>query len=234
MALVNIAVNKEPTVPMPSKTNMAQLGLLSRAVNMSATVNSEKADMEQFYENMFQQGRETWWLCATEEMWEAISPTAIDGNKNLPTTLRGDMYQPGFDKLILCPSPWSWNNGWIWSFNNVIALKMITNTEHLWYPALLTALEYSGLQMIQHVDPTLQKQLHDLLALQHPLNSGMQLPYYGAKTIERIRGNSQVWQHVMKFNFEEFAVRFNEYHGKDSNMGVNVEEDDGELNKEYD
>ena len=85
MALVNIAVNKEPTVPMPSKTNMAQLGLLSRAVNMSATVNSEKADMEQFYENMFQQGRETWWLCTTEEMWEAISPTAIDGNKNLPT-----------------------------------------------------------------------------------------------------------------------------------------------------
>ena len=333
MALVNIAVNKEPTVPMPSKTNMAPLGLLSRAVNMSATVNSEKADMEQFYENMFQQGRETWWLCTTEEMWEAISPTAIDGNKNLPTTLRGDMYQPGFDKLILCPSPtmalttlvyhvteghvvprntmrakmfcwqpndvqqrhrlalqiinffnrgyhmftqmqvetnkwynftmdeqassqlwdielaanssasniyeqmittWSWNNGWIWSFNNVIALKMITNTEHLWYPALLTALEYSGLQMIQHVDPTLQKQLHDLLALQHPLNSGMQLPYYGAKTIERIRGNSQLWQHVMKFNFEEFTVRFNEYHGKDSNMGVNVEEDDGELNKEYD
>ena len=221
---------------------------------MSATVNSEKADMEQFYENMFQQGRETWWLCTTEEMWEAISPTAIQGNKNLPTTLRGNMYQPGFDKLILCPSPtmalttlvyhvteghvaprntmrakmfcwqpndvqqrhrlalqiinffnrgyhmftqmqvetnkwhnftmdeqassqlwdielavnssasniyeqmittWSWNNGWIWPFNNVIALKMITNTAHLWYPALLTALEYSGLQMIQHLDPTL-------------------------------------------------------------------------------
>ena len=67
---------------------------------MSLTVNPTSLDVDDFHNMTFDGNIETWWLALPTKLYTAVSPT-----EGLPTTLKGKMFCPRWDKLILSPTP---------------------------------------------------------------------------------------------------------------------------------
>ena len=99
--MINISTVKEPTVPMGIKTTMAQIGLLTRAIRTSQINNPDGYDMEEYHNLSTSRGEETWWIALTKELFATVCPH----DKEVPTTLPGNMMCPAWDKVILTPSP---------------------------------------------------------------------------------------------------------------------------------
>ena len=60
----------------------------------------------------------------------------------------------------------------------------------------------------------IQHHLGQILEGQHPLQQGVQIPYWGSKTPERLRDNIAVLEYInSSTNFGRFAEEFNNYHG---------------------
>ena len=65
MSMVNISQNKAPQPPMMAKYTVSSMGLLSRAIKMSQTVNSDNMTIEECNDQMMLEGRDTWWMAFT-------------------------------------------------------------------------------------------------------------------------------------------------------------------------
>ena len=75
-------------------------------------------------------------------------------------------------------------------------------------------LEYTGVQAFDKMPAEVQQHLNQILENQHPLQQGIQIPYWGAKTTERLRGNQAVLEHVnSNRNMPRYIEEFNSYHG---------------------
>ena len=312
-ALLNIHLEKEPTVPVIPKITMATLGLLTRAVNMSSVVNRDNMEPDAYNNAAYDANKDIWWLALPTELFEAVTPPT-----GIPSTLRGNSLSPRWDKLILSATPsmamctlffhstemhlesanwqhaklmsldintvqqkkrigqstvnlfnrgynmasqlqieagqqmclttdemssiqiWdvettttggniiqsiaqttSWQQGYIWHYNVPVPIQQVTGPQHGWYPALINALEYTGTQAFNKMPTEVQQHLSQLLENQHPLQQGVQIPYWGAKTPERLRGNMAVLEHInINTNVVRYAEEFNTYHG-----GTTEEED---------
>jgi len=90
----------EPTIPTMPKFTTGSLGLLTRAINMSRTVNSKGLGPDEFNNMSFDNNMDTWWLALPTALYSAITPET-----ELPTTLRGNTMCPRWDELIMSPTP---------------------------------------------------------------------------------------------------------------------------------
>ena len=98
--LVNIHEHREPMIPAMPKLTTGSLGLLTRAINMSRTVNSTDLGPDEFNNMSFDNNMDTWWLALPTELYSAITPET-----GLPTTLGGNTMCPRWDKLTMSPAP---------------------------------------------------------------------------------------------------------------------------------
>jgi hypothetical protein len=70
--LVNIHEHREPTIPTMPKLTTGSLGLLTRAINMSQTVNSTGLGPDEFNNMSFDNNMDTWWLALPTALYSAI------------------------------------------------------------------------------------------------------------------------------------------------------------------
>jgi len=92
--------------------------------------------------------------------------------------------------------------------------QQVTGPQHGWFAALVNALEYTGFQACSKMPMEIQHHLGQILEGQHPLQQGVQIPYWGSKTPERLRGNIAVLEYInSSTNFGRFVEEFNNYHG---------------------
>jgi hypothetical protein len=305
--LLNIHVASAPTVSVIPKITMSNLGLLTRAVNMSQVANPTNMEPEDYNAAAFNNQEDIWWLAMPTEMFEAMTPPT-----GIPTTLKGNCLSPRWDKLILSATPtlamftlffhstelhlessswnkvklmcldtnlaqqrkrlgqstvnllnrgynmasqlqietgqqmrltedeiisiqtWdvktvaqggnviqaiaqatSWQQGYVWHYNVPIPIQQVTGPQHGWFAALVNALEYTGFQACSKMPMEIQHHLGQILEGQHPLQQGVQIPYWLSKTPERPRGNINVVLEYIKSstNFGRFVEEFNNYHG---------------------
>ena len=91
-----------------------------------------------------------------------------------------------------------WSNGYVWHFNIAINIMEIVDDRSPWYKALCNSLEYNGTQVLQYLPTQAASRLNTLLGNMHPLQQETvrQLPYFGVKTVERLRGNPTVMEFV--------------------------------------
>ena len=101
MSLVNISKEGEPNIPQIPKITMANMGLLSRAVNMSAVINPNNLELEEFNNAMHNAGQDVWWLATTPEVYAAV----CGSGQQFPTSIPGNMYCPRWDKVVMTTSP---------------------------------------------------------------------------------------------------------------------------------
>ena len=98
----------------------------------------------------------------------------------------------------------------------------MTGPQHGWYQALINGLEYTGVQALNRMPTEVQQHLNQVLENQRPLQQSIQLPYWGAKTSERLGGNPTVLEFVnANTNMAQYIIDFNEYHEEtreDANM----------------
>ena len=87
-------------IPAMPKLTTGSLGLLTRAINMSRTVNSTDLGPDEFNNMSFDNNMDTWWLALPTALYSAITPET-----ELPTTLRGNTMCPRWDELIMSPTP---------------------------------------------------------------------------------------------------------------------------------
>ena len=108
----------------------------------------------------------------------------------------------------------SWQQGYVWHFNMPVPIRQVTGPQHEWFAALVNALEYTGFQAINKMPVEIQHHLGQILEGQHPLQQGVQIPYWGSKTPERLRGNIAILEYInSSTNFGLFVEEFNTYHG---------------------
>ena len=108
----------------------------------------------------------------------------------------------------------SWQQGYVWHYNMPIPVAQVTGPQHEWFAALVNALEYTGFQACSNMPMEIQHHLGQILEGQHPLQQGVQIPYWGSKTPERLRGNIAVLEYInSNTNFGRFVEEFNSYHG---------------------
>lgn len=91
----------EPTIPQPVKFQMSHLGLLARSIKMSTVNNPDNKGPDEYYEHRANNNQETWWIALPTELFGAICPTEA----TLPTTFKGNMFCPRWDKVIFSQSP---------------------------------------------------------------------------------------------------------------------------------
>ena len=141
---------------------------------------------------------------STVQLWDIMAST-MDGNI-----------------LQEIASATSWQQGFIWHYNTPVPIQQVTGPQHMWYRALINGLEYTGTQALNKMTPEVQQHLNLILENQHPLQQGSQLPYWGAKAAERLRGNPTILQYVNgNINMSQYVIDFNEYHSPtrdDDNM----------------
>ena len=101
MSLTNIAVIKEPTIRMPAKLSLTTIGLTTRAIKLSSVVNATCLAPQAFHDETYNNDMETWWLCTTTELHEAMKDVATEQIKGI----NGSTLMPSFDKVILSRSP---------------------------------------------------------------------------------------------------------------------------------
>ena len=65
--------------------------------------------------------------------------------------------------------------------------QQVTGPQHGWFAALVNALEYTGFQACSKMPMEIQHHLGQILEGQHPLQQGVQIPYWGSKTPEAQR-----------------------------------------------
>jgi hypothetical protein len=70
--LVNTHEHREPTIPTMPKLTTGSLGLLTRAINMSRTVNSTDLGPDEFNNMSFDNNMDTWWLALPTALYSAI------------------------------------------------------------------------------------------------------------------------------------------------------------------
>ena len=108
----------------------------------------------------------------------------------------------------------SWQQGFIWHYNVPVPIQQVSGPQHGWYQALVNGLEYTGVQAFNKLPAEVQQHLNQILENQRPLQQGIQIPYWGAKTTERLRGNQAVLEHVnSNTNMPRYIEEFNSYHG---------------------
>lgn len=81
----------------------------------------------------------------------------------------------------------SWQQGYMWSFNIPLKIKDVATTEDPRFRALLQALEYTGFQVLQHLDQQDAGHIQQLLSTLDPkLQStfSVNATYYGQKKFE--------------------------------------------------
>ena len=90
----------------------------------------------------------------------------------------------------------------------------MTGPQHGWYQALINGL----------VPAEVQQHLNQLLEGQHPLQQGVQIPYWGSKTPERLRGNMAVLEHVnSNTSVQRYIEEFNNYRGQQAEEDQHME-----------
>eukprot|EP00435_Cladocopium_sp_Y103_P003048 s1784_g1.t1 len=314
--LLNIHVQKEPTVPVIPKITMTTLGLLTRAVNLSQVVNPTNKGPDDYNNEAFDTNKDVCWLALPTESFEAVTPST-----GVPPTLQGNSLSPRWDKLILSATPslamctlffhstemhlesanwqhaklmsldtnmvqqkkrpgqstvnlfnrgynmasqlqvesgqqmclttdemssiriWdvettatggniiqptsqttSWQQSYIWHYTVPVPIQQVTGPQHGWYPALVNALEYTGIQACNKMPVETQQHLSQILEGQHPLQQGVQIPYWGSKTPERLRGNMAVLEHInSNTNVARYVEEYNTYHSSTSGEDQQME-----------
>ena len=83
MSLTNIAVIKEPTIRMPAKLSLTTIGLTTRAIKLSSVVNATCLEPQAFHDETYNNDMETWWLCTTTELHEAMKDVATEQIKGI-------------------------------------------------------------------------------------------------------------------------------------------------------
>ena len=81
--------------------------------------------------------------------------------------------------------------------------------------ATINGLEYNTqVRALNMMPAAIQQHVDRILENQHPLQQGIQLPYWGAKTTQRIRGNPTILQFDnANTNMDQYISEFNESHG---------------------
>lgn len=110
----------------------------------------------------------------------------------------------------------SWQQGYMWSFNIPLEIKDVATTEDPRFRAFLQALEYTGFQVLQHLDQQDAGHIQQLLSTLDPkLQSAFSVnaTCYGQKTLERVRGNASIWNWLRdsKCDFEEWIKEVNNF-----------------------
>ena len=110
----------------------------------------------------------------------------------------------------------SWQQGYMWSFNIPLEIKDVATTEDPRFRAFLQALEYTGFQVLQHLDQQDAGHIQQFLSTLDPkLQSAFSVnaTCYGQKTLERVRGNASIWNWLRdsKCDFEEWIKEVNNF-----------------------
>ena len=110
----------------------------------------------------------------------------------------------------------SWQQGYMWGFNIPVEIKDVATTEDPRFRAFLQALEYTGFQVLQHLDQQDAGHIQQLLSTLDPkLQStfSVNATCYGQKTLERVRGNANIWNWLRdnKCDFEEWIKEVNNF-----------------------
>ena len=104
----------------------------------------------------------------------------------------------------------------MWSFNIPLKIKDVATTEDPRFRALLQALEFTGFQVLQHLDQQDVGHIQQILSTLDPkLQSTFSViaTYYGQKTLERVRENANIWNWLRdnKCDLEEWIKEINNF-----------------------
>ena len=127
----------------------------------------------------------------------------------------------------------SWEKNWVWTFNLPLNVQEILTTTDSKWPSVKQALEYSGLQALDHMDQQVSDRLKNLLRtvhplLERPLVSSSNICYHGVKTPERLRGSPTLisWMNANKAeNYSQYVAEINAYRLGEPTEGDNMDVD---------
>ena len=99
----------------------------------------------------------------------------------------------------------SWENGFLWTYNVPLRPTDILTQEDNRMRCLLQCLQYTGGEVLAKLPTETTKHVHTLLATMHPMVQQQfqtDFQYFGAKTTERLRGNSTIWSWI-SINYDQ-------------------------------
>ena len=117
----------------------------------------------------------------------------------------------------------SWSNSFLWTYNYVFPTAVVTNSESDHSRALPQAIDYAGATCLNRLPQQESQRLWNLITDNVHFHELQQLKMGGARTTERLRGNSQIFNWLYHtFDCESYIEAFNNYHQHvQDNMGEN-------------
>ena len=117
----------------------------------------------------------------------------------------------------------SWSNSFLWTYNYVFPTAVVTNSESDHSRALPQAIDYAGATCLNRLPQQESQRLWNLITDNVHFHELQQLKMGGARTTERLRGNSQICNWLYHtFDCESYIEAFNNYHQHvQDNMGEN-------------
>ena len=131
----------------------------------------------------------------------------------------------------------SWQNNVIWSYNAPVNVANINSTEDNIWPHFIQALEYSGLQCLDHLSTEVANKVKQLLTTVHPLVSASPtvntstVHWHGSKTMERLRGSPNIIPWVTNiYDHSEYVTEVNTWRNNaDEHMEDDAEADEDNM-----
>lgn len=143
MALVNAAVTAAPQNRVPHKASLGSIGLTTRAIKLSSTVNIDGLNAEAFNKKMEDINLEAWWICLPTEIHNSNS--AVDPTTGQLMGMQGNILRPTFDKAIWSTDPGAAVTTCVY---NTTELHLESKDHTTWY---LTCVVVNKLKQLQGI-----------------------------------------------------------------------------------
>jgi len=107
--------------------------------------------------------------------------------------------QDNINFVQVIANKFSWENGFLWTYNIPLRPTEILSQEDNRMRCLLQCLQYTGGEVMAKLPTETTQHIHTLLASMHPMVQQWfqtDFQYFGAKTTERLRGNSTIWSWI--------------------------------------
>ena len=124
----------------------------------------------------------------------------------------------------------SWENGFLWTYNIPLRATEILSQEDNRMRCLLQCLQYTGGEVMAKLPTETTQHVHTLLASMHPMVQQQfqtDFQYFGAKTTERLRGNSTIWSWISTNydqHYADYVKRTNDYRDQHQQQEVDQPE----------
>ena len=138
--------------------------------------------------------------------------------------------QDNINFVQVIANKFSWQNGFLWTYNIPLRPTEILTQEDNRMRCLLQCLQYTGGEVMAKLPTETTQHIHTLLASMHPMvqqKFQTDFQYFGAKTTERLRGNSTIWSWISidyDQHYADYVKGTNEYRDQHQQQEVDQPE----------